>query len=70
MFVFNDPTSSVKSSEYEENISCFAAILNMKEEQNTKLVYVAKLFGKESQTTATGFILPCKKSIEKQKAQK
>jgi len=42
----------------------------MKEEQNTKLVYVAKLFGKESQTTATGFILPCKKSIEKQKAQK
>lgn len=35
---FNGPTSSMKSSEYEENISCFPTILNIKEEQNAKLV--------------------------------
>jgi len=36
-FVLNDSTSVIKPSKCEENICYFLNILNMREEQNTKL---------------------------------
>jgi len=52
--------SSIKPSTYEENILYFFNILNMREEQNTKLgqsISLIKLFGKKRQTTAIDLIL-------------
>jgi len=59
IFVFDDPKSSIKTSEYEENILYCRNIVNMRKELGNLVRYLSDK--KKNQTTATSFILPCKK---------